>query len=116
MKQSEQDFCVRLRELRKSMGISQEDVADKCNSTRQTVCHYEKGIRKPSMDFIQMFCRVYGVSADYLLGLSDKPMTEGIGLHTIPYIAECTGLSERIVTALIDIHNKETDERGILHE
>lgn len=34
--------------------------------------HYEKGAREPGLDFVVRACNYYGVSADYLLGRSDR--------------------------------------------
>lgn len=57
----------RLLELRKSKGLSQEDVADKLNVTRQTVSKWETGQSSPDFDKIAPLCELYGVTPNELL-------------------------------------------------
>lgn len=46
------------------------EFAARLGMTQQTVDLYLKGARKPSLEFVYNLCRVFDVSADWLLGLS----------------------------------------------
>ncbi|MBO5046748.1 MAG: helix-turn-helix transcriptional regulator [Clostridia bacterium] len=63
---------IRLKELRLERGLKLKDVAEKLHVTIRTISRYEDGSREPSVDFIIRFCKLYEVSADYLLGLTDN--------------------------------------------
>lgn len=56
-----------LLKLRKKIGLSQEEVADKLSVTRQTVSKWETNQSTPDFDKIVPICRLYGVSSDELL-------------------------------------------------
>ena len=61
-------FYQKLSELRKSAGLSQEELATKVGVSRQTVFKWESGLSSPSMDNILVLCRLFSVSADELIG------------------------------------------------
>ena len=62
----------RLRELRIDKGMKLKDVAEALNVTVRSVNRYEDGTREPSLCILTGFCKLYNVSADYLLGLTDS--------------------------------------------
>ena len=62
----------RLRELRIDKGMKIKDVAEALNVTVRSVNRYEDGTREPSLGILTGFCKLYNVSADYLLGLADS--------------------------------------------
>lgn len=64
----------RLLELRKQNKYSREDAAELLHVDKETLARYERGNRKPQADFLGIAAQVYGVTADYLLGL--KPISE----------------------------------------
>ena len=57
----------KLLDLRKSKGLSQEEVADKLGVTRQTVSKWETDQSTPDFDKIAPLCELYEISADELL-------------------------------------------------
>lgn len=63
----------RIKELRKSRGWLQDDLADNLKVSRQAVSHYETGTRGVDEETIHKCCDLFGVSADYLLGRSIQP-------------------------------------------
>lgn len=56
-----------LLKLRKKKGLSQEEVADKLNVTRQTISKWETNQSTPDFDKIVPICKLYDVSSDELL-------------------------------------------------
>lgn len=61
----------RLKELRVKRGLKLKDVAAALDVTIRSISRYEDGTREPSVEMIVKFCKLYEVSADYLLGLTD---------------------------------------------
>lgn len=57
----------RLVELRKEKHLSQEEVADRLNVTRQTVSKWELDQSTPDFDKINPLCELYEISTDQLL-------------------------------------------------
>lgn len=66
----------RLRELRIEAAMKQEDLANRLSVRRQTVSRYEIGQLDLDTDTIRRLCEIFGVSADYLLGLSSRRTPE----------------------------------------
>ena len=61
----------RLQEIRKDNGDTQQDLANKLHASLYAVRCWEQGKSDPSHDTLAAICRLYDVSADYLLGLSE---------------------------------------------
>lgn len=57
----------RLKQIRKSLKLSQEFVAKQLEMTRTTVVAIEAGTRKVTSDELIKFAKLYGVSSDELL-------------------------------------------------
>ena len=53
----------RLTELRKKKNLSQEEVAEKLNVTRQTVSKWELDQSTPDFDKIVPICKLYNISS-----------------------------------------------------
>jgi len=63
----------RIRELREQRGWRQEDLAARLHKNRQSVGHYETGIRGLDAETICQLCDIFGCTADYLLCRSSSP-------------------------------------------
>ena len=57
----------RLMKLRKAANLSQEEVADKLEVSRQTVSKWETGQSSPDLDKVLPLCELYNVTPDELL-------------------------------------------------
>lgn len=66
----------RLRKLRLELGYTQEELADKLDMGVRQVWRYENDENAPSSETLARISHLLGVSADYLLGLSDTPAPE----------------------------------------
>lgn len=64
---------MRIKELRKSRGISQVRMAMDLHTTQNTISRYENGDREPGIKELIAISNYFGVSVDYLLGLTDDP-------------------------------------------
>lgn len=66
-------FKERLSECRIQSELSQTDVAQILNITRQAYNHYETGQRQPPQEVLVKLADLFKVSLDYLLGREDNP-------------------------------------------
>ena len=62
----------RIKELRTAAGMKQEDLARRLKVSRQSISNYENSIRQLDLETIEKLCRIFGCTADYLLGLSSR--------------------------------------------
>lgn len=71
-------LAARLRMLRAEYRLSQTEVASKIGISQQTYSKYENVDRDSSIDseVIIRLCALYGVSADYLLGIEAPKQNE----------------------------------------
>ncbi|MFA6370211.1 MAG: helix-turn-helix transcriptional regulator, partial [Bacilli bacterium] len=71
------EIANRLVELRKKMGLSQEELADKLGISRQAISKWERAEASPDTDNLICLAKIYGVSLDDLLK-TDQPVEEVI--------------------------------------
>lgn len=64
---------MRLKEIRKSKGISQLKLALDLNTNQNTISRYENGEREPGIRELIMIANYFNVSMDYLLERTDDP-------------------------------------------
>ena len=86
----------RLYECREKTGMKQVDVARALNVQRQQISYYENDSRQPDLDRLKELSRLYGVSTDYLLGMTDVSSSD----LEIKEVCNYTGLSENAVNIL----------------
>ena len=55
---------TQIRIFRKSAGFTQDELAKRLNTTKQTISRYEKGDRKANQDMLFELCDIFGVSID----------------------------------------------------
>ena len=65
-------FASVLSQLRKERGCSQKKAAADLGISQALLSHYEKGIRECGLDFVIKCSEYYGVTTDYLLGVSNS--------------------------------------------
>lgn len=64
-------LCEKLYELRRAAGLSQEELAERLNVSRQAVSKWENGAAQPELSKLVELSRLYGVSVDELLSLEE---------------------------------------------
>ena len=77
-----------IKRLRTERKLTQNDLAELMNCNRQKIADLERGKSTPSANDLILLSKIFNVSADYLLGLSDTPTTD----KDIQFICEYTGL------------------------
>ena len=67
----------KIRALRKQHGMTQTELAEKLNTTKQTIGKYEQGIvTNLPLYRIQEIADIFGVSPEYLTGWGDEKKEE----------------------------------------
>ena len=70
-------FAEQLVSLRKQAGMSQEELAEKLQLTRQTISKWETGASTPDLELLVQLGEIFGVSTDRLLGVGKCANQEG---------------------------------------
>lgn len=68
---------MRLKQLRKSKGVSQLKLALDLNTNQNTISRYETGEREPGIHELIMIADYFNVSLDYLPERTDDPTFYG---------------------------------------
>jgi len=89
-------FPERLLGLMKKHKVSQEKLGDVLGSKRQTVSLYTTGKSKPDIETLYKISDFFGVSGDYLLGITDTESPDA----DVQAIVKFTGLSQSAVEKL----------------
>lgn len=63
----------RLKDLREDHDLTQRDIADVLQTTREQISKYETGKQMMGIDKYIKLAKYYNVSLDYLTGLIDTP-------------------------------------------
>lgn len=104
-------FAAILSRLRKERGISQKKAAGDLGISQALLSHYEKGIRECGLDFVIRCSEYYGVTTDYLLGVSENRNGVDISFLTeeqctdeksVKTLAEATNLLLKIIATAKD--------------
>ena len=67
------NYSERMKLLRTGHHDSQQKTASILGIALRTYQYYERGQREPTVSVIIALAELYGVSTDYLLGVSDDP-------------------------------------------
>ena len=61
------NYKVKLKEIRKSKGLNQTELAKELDTIQQVVSDYENGVRTPSLDRLVELAQILDVSLDELV-------------------------------------------------
>ncbi len=74
------DFGIKIKELRKSKGMTQQQLSERIGITKAMISAYETGLRYPSYDILIKLTHIFHVTSDYLLGIESKKYFDINGL------------------------------------
>lgn len=104
--------------LRKKNGLSQEQLAEKLNVSRQAISKWESGTAVPESEKLITISNYFGVSVDYLLkdGDEDKANTTDITIEENPkmivgIIICIAGIVSMIIWGLISIFSPQASNQ-----
>ncbi|MDE6356742.1 MAG: helix-turn-helix domain-containing protein [Clostridia bacterium] len=64
-------FSERLKELRLEAKMTQQQIAERLKIKQSSYARYEYGNREPTLQTVTQIAKIFDVSCDYLLGLTD---------------------------------------------
>ena len=67
------DYRIRIRNVREDHDLTQTEVGKLLDKSQQGYNHIEAGRAELKIDDLIKLCKFYDLSADYLIGLVDKP-------------------------------------------
>lgn len=95
-------FHLRIKELRISRKLSQQELADALKISKSSINMYERGEREPGLDLLEAIADFFNVDMDYLMGKSDNPQK---------YLSSTNGVTLSSDEAkLLDIYRSFNDE------
>ena len=80
------DFGERLKALRLSKGWTQKQLSDKLGLTKSVISAYDTDLRLPSYDVLTHIAAIFGVTTDYLLGMSKEKTIDASKLSEADYL------------------------------
>ena len=72
-----------IRNLRKQKGLTQTQLADELNVEFSNVSKWELGKNDPSKELIAKMAKLFNVSIEYLLGITDNPTPDTLPTATV---------------------------------
>ena len=69
------NYRERLRNIREDRDLTQAELGKILNKSQQGYNHIEAGRAELKIDDLVKLCKFYNLSADYLIGLTDKKKT-----------------------------------------
>ena len=66
------DYRTRLRNVREDRDLTQAEIGRVLQKSQQGYNHIEAGRAELKIEDLIMLCRFYNLSADYLIGLTDR--------------------------------------------
>ena len=73
-------FGENLKNLRKGRGMTQSELGSKIGLSKAVISKYETGLGYPSFDVLIRIAKFFGVTTDYLLGVSGDKLMDITGL------------------------------------
>ena len=86
------DFGIRLKKLRTSRHLTQQNLAQRLGLTKSVISAYETDTRSPSYETLVRIAAMFNVSSDYLLGIEKTQVSDVSGLsdHQINLVKALT--------------------------
>ena len=75
--------CEHIRELRIQRHLTQTELGSMLGVSKSVISAYENGVHLPPYDVLVHISGIFGVSCDYLLGVSNTPAISTKGLSDI---------------------------------
>lgn len=106
------NFKIRLKEVRKTRKLTQQELAEKTGIPVTSIAHFESGSRKPSLENFYKLIVELNVSADYILGRSEKMSASGVDpiMNTLQKLPEVERrMIEKFIASLENDQIKSED-------
>lgn len=97
-------FAKNIKNLRKELGLTQTELANKIYINKSMISAYEKGTRMPSLDALISLSETLNVSIDFLLGIQREIINDR---ETTIDISGLTEKQKKIVADLIETFREQ---------
>ena len=87
-----------LRDLREDSDLSQRDMAEKLGVTPQQYSQYENGVSDIPLHRFVKLIEIFDVSADYLLGRTQRPENKSFRNVQVTKDCSCTALLNAVLS------------------
>lgn len=118
------ELQMKLASLRKQKGLTQLDLAEKLNVSRQAISRWEVGDAVPSTDNLKILSELYGVSVDFLLNdemedcqrrehrepIEQKEESEKKNTRLVWLCAAVLAMAILIMFCIFAVHDKEENQ------
>ena len=101
------EFNNKLYELRKQKGLSQEELANRLNVSRQTVSKWEVGESSPDMEKLVAISELFDISLDELV--LDKAVKKEEASEQVVKSELCSDIKRHVLTE----DNKKKAKKGL---
>lgn len=69
------NYYPRLRDLREDHDFTQQNIADHLGMKQSQYSRYERGVRDIPTDILIQLASLYNTSTDYILGITNNPVS-----------------------------------------
>lgn len=109
----------RIRKLRRSLDLTQQEFADKIGMKRNTVANYETGRNDPSASVISLICREFHVNENWLRtgeggeeNMFIKPSPTNLAFNHFGYLmGNASPQKKAVLSALIEMVYQYPDDK-----
>ena len=70
-------YGERIAQERERLGLTQSELAEKLDVSQKSISKYERNNRRPNFETIAKMSHLFGVTTDYLLGISSQDTAAG---------------------------------------
>ena len=97
----------RITEKRKSLGFSQEQLANKLGVSQKSISKYECGERRPSYEVLLAMSSIFNVSIDYLLGNTNFETNKNTNADIFNSTINDLSSEEKLLLNIYRTHDKD---------
>lgn len=109
---SSDDFSDRLQHLRRKAGISQAELADTVEASRDIIGKYERGSHSPSADMAIKLASALNVTVGFLLGVEDAQAIDEDTLNRLRALEKLDPKTKKTVLEVLDTFLRDASARN----
>lgn len=87
----------RIRLARTNRSLSQEELAEAVNLTRESINRIEKGTFKPKLETVTQIAGILNIPVDYLISSDSNCDEKDSGTEILQLLLDCNRLEKRIL-------------------
>lgn len=106
----------RLKELRKKLGLTQQEFANKVGISRNNIAKYEVGINEPSTAVISLLCKTFHVSEEWLRNGVGEMFTDSSRVDRIKDFVNSLSEEDSFKVKLISMLSRMNEDEWLLLE